>query len=191
MDREIASTLDELERKLQELERTLVKIGGQAQADRDGQRSAQEVEAGRLVDEAVEPDQLPAEPPRRVAAPAQSAQALQGAASGYGKPPTAAELLRFRERLERTAQELTHDYDELLGRLRAAEPAPAGPAISFARGAPSLDIIDVAGLREAAARAFESDPAGSTAYGTSGGYARLRAWIADRDGVGPGRGRVT
>jgi 2-aminoadipate transaminase len=191
MDREIASTLDELERKLRELERTLVKIGSQAEAERDGQRSPHEVEAGRLVDEAVEPEQLPAEPPRRVAAPAQSAQALQGAASGYGKPPTAAELLRFRERLERTARELTHDYDELLGRLRAVERAPAGPAISFARGAPSLDIIDVAGLREAAARAFESDPAGSTAYGTSIGYPRLRAWIADRHGVEPERVLVT
>ena len=31
------------------------------------------------------------------------------------------------------------------------QPAP----ISFARGAPSLDIIDVDGLREAAARAFD------------------------------------
>jgi DNA-binding transcriptional MocR family regulator len=55
--------------------------------------------------------------------------------------------------------------------------------ISFARGAPSLDIIDVEGLRAAAARAFESDPAGTTAYGTSVGYPRLRAWVADRHGV--------
>jgi 2-aminoadipate transaminase len=55
--------------------------------------------------------------------------------------------------------------------------------ISFARGAPSLDIIDVEGLRDAAARAFANDPAGTTAYGTSVGYPRLRAWIADRHGV--------
>ncbi|HEY1457818.1 MAG TPA: PLP-dependent aminotransferase family protein [Solirubrobacteraceae bacterium] len=57
--------------------------------------------------------------------------------------------------------------------------------ISFARGAPSPDIIDVEGLRDAATRAFTSDPAGSTAYGTSIGYPRLRAWIADRHGVAP------
>jgi 2-aminoadipate transaminase len=63
--------------------------------------------------------------------------------------------------------------------------------ISFARGAPSLDIVDVQGLKEAAARAFESDPAGTTAYGTSIGYPRLRAWIADRHGVEPERVLVT
>jgi 2-aminoadipate transaminase len=99
--------------------------------------------------------------------------------------------LRFRERLERSAHELTHDYDELLGRLRGPEPAPAGQPISFARGAPSLDIIDVDGLREAAQRAFDDDPAGATAYGTSIGYPRLRAWIADRHGVEPERVLVT
>ena len=106
--------------------------------------------------------------------------------------PSTAELLRFRERLERTSRELTHDYDELLGRITyAAVPTPSGPAISFARGAPSLDIVDVDGLRDAAARAFDSDPAGTTAYGTSIGYPRLRAWIADRHGVEPERVLVT
>jgi DNA-binding transcriptional MocR family regulator len=150
------------------------------------------------VDEAVEPAAAPAyvpPPPAAAAVPASAApshaQSLQGAASGYGQPPSAAELLRFRERLERTAWELTHDYDELLGRLRTAPAAPAAPTISFARGAPSLDIVDVAGLRDAAARAFESDPAGTTAYGTSVGYPRLRAWIADRHGVEPERVLVT
>jgi DNA-binding transcriptional MocR family regulator len=63
--------------------------------------------------------------------------------------------------------------------------------ISFARGAPSLDIIDVDGLSAAAARAFASDPAGTTAYGTSVGYPRLRAWIADQHGVEPERVLVT
>ncbi|HWX87767.1 MAG TPA: PLP-dependent aminotransferase family protein [Solirubrobacteraceae bacterium] len=63
--------------------------------------------------------------------------------------------------------------------------------ISFARGAPSLDIVDVQGLKEAAVRAFESDPAGATAYGTSIGYPRLRAWIADKHGVEPDRVLVT
>ena len=52
--------------------------------------------------------------------------------------------------------------------------------ISFARGAPSLDIVDVEGLQEAAQRAFADDPAGTTAYGTSVGYVPLREWIAAR-----------
>ena len=55
--------------------------------------------------------------------------------------------------------------------------------ISFARGAPSLDIVDVEGLREAAQRAFADDPAGTTAYGTSVGYVPLREWIAEQHGV--------
>jgi 2-aminoadipate transaminase len=63
--------------------------------------------------------------------------------------------------------------------------------ISFARGAPSLDIIDVEGLKAAAARAFDSDPAGMTAYGTSVGYVPLRKWIADRHGVAPEQVIVT
>ena len=61
----------------------------------------------------------------------------------------------------------------------------AAQTISFARGAPSLDIVDVAGLREAAGRAFDNDPAGTTAYGTSVGYPKLRSWIAERHGVAP------
>src|SRR3954469_16112719 len=53
------------------------------------------------------------------------------------------------------------------------------PPISFARGAPSLDIIAVDGLRAAADRAFQSDPQGTFSYGTSGGYVPLRDWIAE------------
>ena len=55
--------------------------------------------------------------------------------------------------------------------------------ISFARGAPSLDIVDIEGLQKAAQLAFEKDPAGTTAYGTSVGYVPLRKWIADKHGV--------
>jgi DNA-binding transcriptional MocR family regulator len=55
--------------------------------------------------------------------------------------------------------------------------------ISFARGAPSLDIVDVEGLSDAARRAFADDPAGTTAYGTSVGYVPLREWIAEQHGV--------
>src|SRR3954447_19825078 len=63
--------------------------------------------------------------------------------------------------------------------------------ISFARGAPSIDIIDVAGLRAAAVRAFDADPVGITAYGTSVGYLPLRQWIADKHGVTPDHVLVT
>src|SRR5919201_2932076 len=63
--------------------------------------------------------------------------------------------------------------------------------ISFARGAPSLDIIDVEGLKEAAARAFSNDPGGTTAYGTSIGYVPLRRWIAARHDVDESQVLVT
>ena len=59
----------------------------------------------------------------------------------------------------------------------------AADTISFARGAPSLDIVDVEGLKAAAAGAFERAPAGMTAYGTAVGYGPLREWIAQRHGV--------
>jgi DNA-binding transcriptional MocR family regulator len=63
--------------------------------------------------------------------------------------------------------------------------------ISFARGAPSLDIVDVEGLKAAAAQAFASDPSGMTAYGTSVGYLPLREWIAERHQVDPPQVLVT
>jgi DNA-binding transcriptional MocR family regulator len=59
----------------------------------------------------------------------------------------------------------------------------ADQLISFARGAPSLDIVDVAGLKAAAVRAFDADPAGLTGYGPSTGYPPLRKWIAEKHGV--------
>jgi len=57
--------------------------------------------------------------------------------------------------------------------------------ISFARGAPSLDIIAVDDLRAAAERAFTNDPGGAFSYGTSAGYGPLVNWIADKQGVEP------
>jgi 2-aminoadipate transaminase len=54
----------------------------------------------------------------------------------------------------------------------------SAPPISFARGAPSLDIIAVDDLRAAADRAFQNDPQGTFSYGTPGGYVPLRDWIA-------------
>jgi 2-aminoadipate transaminase len=63
--------------------------------------------------------------------------------------------------------------------------------ISFARGAPSLDIVDVDGLKAAADQAFATDPAGLTGYGTSIGYPPLREWIAGQHDVAPERVLVT
>jgi 2-aminoadipate transaminase len=161
---------------------------------------------GRIVDETTErhhygppgaadasasprPPQSPP-PPERAAPPSTTAPARRPLPATSPRRPD--ELRRFRDRLERVAHELTHEYDELVGHLSyAAVSAPAGPTISFARGAPSLDIVDVDGLRDAAVRAFESDPAGTTAYGTAVGYPRLRSWIADHHGVEPDRVLVT
>ena len=59
--------------------------------------------------------------------------------------------------------------------------------ISLARGAPSPDIVAVDDLKAAAQTAFERDPAGTFAYGTSAGYPRLVEWIAKKHGVHPDR----
>jgi DNA-binding transcriptional MocR family regulator len=188
MDRETAQTLGELERKLSELERELAAVGGGN---------------SRLVDEAVQPTSAvprpvpsapvvaaPPPPPTPPPPPAPAPTPAMRTPAPSARPG-ADELLRFRERLEQTAAELTRDYDELLGRLSfttvptATATTTVGSTISFARGAPSLDIVDVDGLREAAARALESDPGAATAYGTSVGYLKLRAWIAEKHGVAP------
>jgi 2-aminoadipate transaminase len=212
VDQEVSKTLGELERKLQELERTLTSIDrGEQPGGEEGPITTAPPGApstggppiGRLVDEAAQPSArveraprpevrqspLPAAPQL----PAQSLRPTQSPEPAQAGTPSTADLLRFRDRLERTAKDLTPEYDELLGRLSfpAMPTKHVGSTISFARGAPSLDIVDVEGLRDAAVRAFESDPAGTTAYGTSVGYPRLRAWIADRHGVEPERVLVT
>src|SRR5215213_9928555 len=64
----------------------------------------------------------------------------------------------------------------------SSSPMPGEAPISFARGAPSLDIVAVDDLRAAADRAFQNDPAGTFSYGTSGGYLPLRDWIAEQHG---------
>jgi 2-aminoadipate transaminase len=68
-----------------------------------------------------------------------------------------------------------------------ADPAP----ISFARGAPSYDIVDVEGLREATRRAAEGRLAWATPYGSAAGYPPLREWLAAKHGVDPARVLVT
>src|SRR5438105_15678169 len=68
-----------------------------------------------------------------------------------------------------------------------ASPEP----ISFARGAPSADIMPAATLREAAQRILGEDAKGALGYGVGSGYGPLRQWIADRHGVEPERVLVT
>jgi DNA-binding transcriptional MocR family regulator len=63
--------------------------------------------------------------------------------------------------------------------------------ISFARGAPSIDIVAVDDLKAAAQRAFENDPAGTFSYGTSIGYPPLREWIAGTHDLPPEQVIVT
>src|SRR3954471_17601550 len=63
--------------------------------------------------------------------------------------------------------------------------------ISFARGAPSIDIVAVDDLKASAQRAFENDPAGTFSYGTSIGYPPLREWIAAKHELPPEQAIVT
>src|SRR5918912_536031 len=55
--------------------------------------------------------------------------------------------------------------------------------ISFARGVPSPDVLPVAELADCAKAAIERDGAGALSYGSGGGYAPLRDWVAERHGV--------
>src|SRR5262249_39650981 len=63
--------------------------------------------------------------------------------------------------------------------------------ISFARGAPSADILPHEAVREAAARALESDWEKALSYGTGRGHPELCEWIAELHGVDPERVMIT
>ena len=54
--------------------------------------------------------------------------------------------------------------------------------ISFARGAPSADLLPVEAVREAAARALDGDASVALSYGTGIGHVGLGEWIAGRHG---------
>lgn len=58
----------------------------------------------------------------------------------------------------------------------------AGETISFARGAPSADILPHEAVRDAAARALGSDWEKALSYGTGIGHPELCEWIAARHG---------
>lgn len=57
--------------------------------------------------------------------------------------------------------------------------------ISFARGAPAPECLAVDLLAECAQAALERDGLTLLSYGAGGGYAPLRAWLAERHGVEP------
>ena len=67
----------------------------------------------------------------------------------------------------------------------------AAETISFARGAPSADLLPAEAVREAAARALESDWERALSYGTGKGHPGLCEWIAELHGVDPERVMVT
>jgi 2-aminoadipate transaminase len=58
----------------------------------------------------------------------------------------------------------------------------AADTISFARGAPSADILPHEAVREAAARALADDWEKALSYGTGIGHPGLCGWIAERHG---------
>ncbi len=64
--------------------------------------------------------------------------------------------------------------------------------ISFARGAPSPDLLPVDAVREAASAALAKDATRALSYGTGIGHPELCAWIGERHGgVDPSRVMVT
>jgi 2-aminoadipate transaminase len=67
----------------------------------------------------------------------------------------------------------------------------ADEVISFARGAPSADILPADAVREAAQRALSDDWQRALSYGTGAGHAGLRDWVAERHGVEPSQVMIT
>ncbi|MDP9228869.1 MAG: aminotransferase class I/II-fold pyridoxal phosphate-dependent enzyme, partial [Actinomycetota bacterium] len=67
----------------------------------------------------------------------------------------------------------------------------ANETISFARGAPSADIIPAGAVKEAAARALEADWQRALSYGTGKGHPGLCEWIAELHAVDPAQVMVT
>jgi len=59
----------------------------------------------------------------------------------------------------------------------------AAELISFARGAPSADILPVEAVREAAQRALADDWKRALSYGTGIGHPGLCEWVAERHGI--------
>jgi 2-aminoadipate transaminase len=75
--------------------------------------------------------------------------------------------------------------------VRILDAPVAERTISFARGAPSADILPHEAVREAAARALESDWEKALSYGTGRGHPALAEWVADLHDVKPEQVMVT
>jgi 2-aminoadipate transaminase len=75
--------------------------------------------------------------------------------------------------------------------VRILDAPVAERTISFARGAPSADILPHEAVREAASRALESDWEKALSYGTGIGHPELCEWIAELHGVDPKQVMVT
>lgn len=69
----------------------------------------------------------------------------------------------------------------------------ANETISFARGAPSPDLLPAELVREAAATALAENPGRALSYGTGKGHPELCQWLAERhgDGLTPERVMIT
>lgn len=67
----------------------------------------------------------------------------------------------------------------------------APDTISFARGAPSADILPAEAVREAAAKALTDDWQRALSYGTGTGHPGLGEWIAGLHGIDPSQVMVT
>ncbi len=67
----------------------------------------------------------------------------------------------------------------------------ASDLISFARGAPSTDILPVEAVREAATKALADDWERALSYGKGEGHLGLAEWIAERHSIEPGQVMVT
>src|SRR5206468_10580812 len=63
--------------------------------------------------------------------------------------------------------------------------------ISFARGAPAAECLDVDLLADCARVALERDGTAILSYGAGGGYGPLREWLGERHGLEPARVVVT
>lgn len=127
MDSEVARTLAELERKLQDLERALG-AGGRMHAAQEtpahepasatGAMGAFGGSGARLVDERLE-NASPAPGPTQTCAQSQPPSAPAAVpARGFEDSIDLVELARFRDRLEQTMRDLVADYERVI-RLRS------------------------------------------------------------------------
>ncbi|HEX4838163.1 MAG TPA: hypothetical protein VFV03_06540 [Solirubrobacteraceae bacterium] len=106
MDQEVTKTLGELELKLQELERELTSIGR-----RDTPTAPLDVPE-KLIDEAVE-GQLDPESPQ-AEAPPPPPYTPHAPSPPEQQAIDVADLVRFKEKMERTMEELIDEYSRLL-----------------------------------------------------------------------------